>query len=57
MKMQDQLDKLLAHKLALDAVLQDAESLSYAIRFYNLVMTWLVRLVDPKGGHPWRGIG
>ncbi|RUP52168.1 hypothetical protein BC936DRAFT_138761 [Jimgerdemannia flammicorona] len=42
---------------ALDAALQDPEFLSHMMRFYNLVMTWLVRLVDPKGGHPSQAVG
>ncbi|RUS31621.1 ubiquitin elongating factor core-domain-containing protein [Jimgerdemannia flammicorona] len=56
-RMKDQVEKLLCHKLALDAALQDPEFLSHMMRFYNLVMTWLVRLVDPKGGHPSQAVG
>jgi ubiquitin conjugation factor E4 B len=42
-----------AHKMAMEAMLFDSEFLSHIMRFYNFVMTLMVRLVDPKARHPW----
>lgn len=45
-----------AHKVAMEAMLFDAEFLSHIMRFYNFVMTWMVRLVDPKTKHPLESV-
>lgn len=44
------------HKLAFEAMLMDTEYLSQTMRFMNLEMSWLVRLVDPRKQHPWKSI-
>lgn len=40
-------------KLAYETMLLDPEFLSQIMQFYNLVMAWLVRMVDQKHLHPW----
>ncbi|CAG8526533.1 3489_t:CDS:10 [Diversispora eburnea] len=47
-----QLDKGASHKVAYDSQLLDPAALSYSLRFYNLVMNWILRIVDPSGKHP-----
>lgn len=44
------------HKIAYEAMMMDTEFLSHAMRYYNLVMAWLIRLVDPAGKHPWQTV-
>lgn len=41
------------HKFAYESMLMDEEYLSETMRFYNLVMSWMIRTVDPKHQHPW----
>lgn len=42
-RFQTQLDKVIAWKLAMDAMLMDHVTMEHSIRFYGLVMMWLVR--------------
>ncbi|KAK9722707.1 Ubiquitin conjugation factor E4 [Basidiobolus ranarum] len=48
-----QLEKQMTQKLCLDTQLLDSQLLLDSMRFYNFVMNWLIRLVDPKQQHPW----
>jgi ubiquitin conjugation factor E4 B len=41
---QVQLDKLIGEKLAIEAALMDKFSIEHTLRFYNLVMLWLIRV-------------
>lgn len=41
------------HKFAYESMLMDEEYLSETMRFYNLVMSWMIRTVDHKHQHPW----
>ncbi|CAI2184476.1 10404_t:CDS:10 [Funneliformis geosporum] len=52
----DQLDKWAAHKIAYDSQLLDPESLSHSLQFYNLVINWVLRIVDPTSQHPKKQI-
>jgi ubiquitin conjugation factor E4 B len=45
-----------SNKLAMEAMVLDSEFLSHIMRFYNFVMSWMVRLVDLKGKHPWETV-
>ncbi|GAA6060451.1 hypothetical protein JCM10212_000044 [Sporobolomyces blumeae] len=45
-----------SHLLAYEVQLLDPEYLAKCVGFSNLVMAWLVRLVDPKGKHPHQKI-
>ncbi|CAG8448174.1 2139_t:CDS:10, partial [Ambispora gerdemannii] len=47
-----QLDKMTSHKLAYETQVLDQRLLSQSLEFYNLLMTWIVRIIDPKGKHP-----
>ncbi|CAG8504078.1 13438_t:CDS:10, partial [Ambispora leptoticha] len=51
-RMKKQLEKMMSHKLAYEAQVLDQYLLSQSLQFYNLLMTWIVRIVDPKGKHP-----
>jgi ubiquitin conjugation factor E4 B len=37
-------------------MLLDPVFLTEALRFYDLVMAWMVRVVDPKHKHPWEKV-
>lgn len=43
-------------KLAYETVLLDPEFLGKLMQFYNLVMAWLIRIVDSKHRHPWETV-
>lgn len=45
-----------AYRLAYETMLLDPTFLSEVIRFYDLVMAWMIRLVDPKHNHPWEPV-
>jgi len=47
---QTQLDVMIDHKLAMDAILLNKTVLVDVFRFYNLVMTWIIRLILIKSG-------
>ncbi|KAI9321206.1 ubiquitin elongating factor core-domain-containing protein [Dichotomocladium elegans] len=47
------LEVMTMQKYAFEAMLMDEEFLSETMRFYNLVMSWLIRIVDPQHMHPW----
>ncbi|KAI8381300.1 ubiquitin elongating factor core-domain-containing protein [Radiomyces spectabilis] len=52
-RLKAKLDLMTTHKLALESMLMDPQLLTHIMRFYNLVMAWLIRMVDPNGRHPW----
>ncbi|GAA6034754.1 hypothetical protein JCM8097_001153 [Rhodosporidiobolus ruineniae] len=45
-----------SHLLAYEVALLDPAYLSKCAQFGNLVMAWLVRLVDPRGTHPHKRV-
>ncbi|KAI9019583.1 ubiquitin elongating factor core-domain-containing protein [Phycomyces nitens] len=47
------LETMTMHKLAYESMVLDPEFLTQTMRFYNLVMAWMVRMVDPAHRHPW----
>jgi len=47
---QTQLDVMIDHKLAMDAILLNKNVLVDVFKFYNLVMTWIIRLILIKSG-------
>ncbi|CAO3618750.1 unnamed protein product [Cunninghamella echinulata] len=49
-------EKMTQQKLAYETVLLDPEFLGKLMQFYNLVMAWLVRMVDSKHRHPWETV-
>ncbi|KAI9269014.1 ubiquitin elongating factor core-domain-containing protein [Phascolomyces articulosus] len=55
-RMKARLDIMAMHKLAYEAMLMDTEYLSQTMRFLNLEMSWLIRLVDPRKQHPWKSV-
>ncbi|CDH50642.1 ubiquitin conjugation factor e4 [Lichtheimia corymbifera JMRC:FSU:9682] len=52
-RLKARLDLMSMHKFAYESMLMDEEYLSETMRFYNLVMSWMIRTVDPKHQHPW----
>ncbi|KAL0082191.1 ubiquitin elongating factor core-domain-containing protein [Phycomyces blakesleeanus] len=50
------LETMTMHKLAYESMVLDPEFLTQTMRFYNLVMAWMVRMVDPVHQHPWNPI-
>jgi ubiquitin conjugation factor E4 B len=53
---QAQLDAMFSQKIAFDVELMDNALLSHTLQFYNLVITWLLRMVDPRREHPSKTI-
>ncbi|KAG0049750.1 hypothetical protein BGZ83_005433 [Gryganskiella cystojenkinii] len=51
-----QLDKMLTFKLSMQSQILDPIILGHSFRFYNLVMVWLLRLVDETQSYPQRPI-
>ncbi|KAF9974459.1 hypothetical protein BGZ73_002117 [Actinomortierella ambigua] len=47
-----QLEKMTTYRLAMEAQVLDPVVLSHSFQFYNLVMVWLLRLVDPSHTYP-----
>ncbi|RKP23862.1 ubiquitin elongating factor core-domain-containing protein [Syncephalis pseudoplumigaleata] len=47
-----ELDQITAHKFTLDAALMDPSAIQRQLRFASLMMTWLLRLVDPRHAYP-----
>ncbi|KAG0374728.1 hypothetical protein BGX24_010026 [Mortierella sp. AD032] len=47
-----QLDKMTTFRLSLESQILDPIILGHSFQFYNLVMVWLLRLVDPDQGYP-----
>ncbi|ORX34333.1 hypothetical protein BCR36DRAFT_588563 [Piromyces finnis] len=47
---QTQLDVMIDHKLAMDAILLNKTILVDVFKFYNLVMTWIIKLILNKSG-------
>ncbi|KAI9594512.1 ubiquitin elongating factor core-domain-containing protein [Syncephalis fuscata] len=50
------MDQMAAHKYTLDAALLDPSVLQRQLRYTSLMMTWLVRLVDPQHAYPHESI-
>ncbi|KAK9316989.1 ubiquitin elongating factor core-domain-containing protein [Lipomyces starkeyi] len=55
-RVRDQLNSALAFQYALNASLQDRQSMSRSFAFLMTMATWLVRLVDPEHSHPQKYI-
>ncbi|CEI90732.1 hypothetical protein RMCBS344292_05047 [Rhizopus microsporus] len=55
-RMKAKLEQMTAYRLAYETMILDPSFLAEAIRFYDLVMAWLVRIVDPKHKHPWETV-
>ncbi|KAI8982485.1 ubiquitin elongating factor core-domain-containing protein [Mycotypha africana] len=49
-------EEMSCHRLALESMLFDSQFLSDALRFYDLVMAWVIRIVDPQHKHPWEKV-
>ncbi|KAI7817553.1 ubiquitin elongating factor core-domain-containing protein [Gamsiella multidivaricata] len=47
-----QLEKMLTFRLSLESQIMDPLILSHSFQFYNLVMAWLLRIVDPAHAYP-----
>ncbi|KAG0329633.1 hypothetical protein BGZ99_001240 [Dissophora globulifera] len=47
-----QLDKMMTFRLSLESQIMDPIILSHSFQFYNLVMVWLLRMVDPAHAYP-----
>ncbi|KAF9170198.1 hypothetical protein BGX20_009313 [Mortierella sp. AD010] len=47
-----QLEKMLTFRLSLESQIMDPIILGHSFQFYNLVMTWLLRIVDPAHAYP-----
>ncbi|KAF8978431.1 hypothetical protein BGZ46_006476 [Entomortierella lignicola] len=46
------LDKMLTFRLSLESQIMDPIILAHSFQFYNLVMSWLLRMVDPAHSYP-----
>ncbi|KAK9322484.1 ubiquitin elongating factor core-domain-containing protein [Lipomyces orientalis] len=55
-RVREQLNNALAFQYALNAALQDRQSMSRSFAFLMTSATWLVRLVDPQQSHPQKHI-
>ncbi|KAI8149698.1 ubiquitin elongating factor core-domain-containing protein [Fennellomyces sp. T-0311] len=55
-RMKARLEAMASHKYAYESMLMDTEYLSQSMRFFNLVMSWLIRMVDPTKQHPWKAV-
>ncbi|KAI8978027.1 ubiquitin elongating factor core-domain-containing protein [Pilobolus umbonatus] len=55
-RLKAKLDQMTTYKLAYETMIMDPTFLSEAIRFYDLVMAWMIRLVDAKHQHPWEPV-
>ncbi|KAI8084119.1 ubiquitin elongating factor core-domain-containing protein [Gilbertella persicaria] len=55
-RMKAKLDQMASFRLAYETMLLDPVFLTEALRFYDLVMAWLVRIVDPMHQHPWKKV-
>ncbi|CAG8676292.1 43969_t:CDS:10 [Gigaspora margarita] len=51
-----QLEKYASHRIAYETQLLDQVYLDHSLKFYNLVMNWMLRIVDPTGKHPEKQI-
>ncbi|CAG8536201.1 5268_t:CDS:10 [Dentiscutata heterogama] len=51
-----QLEKYQSHRIAYETQLLDQVYLDHSLKFYNLVMNWMLRIVDPTGKHPEKRI-
>ena len=56
MNVQKKIEQWKSHLLCYEVQLLDPEYLAKCVGFTNLMMAWLVRLVDPKGKHPHQKI-
>lgn len=55
-RMKAKYEQMQTFKLAYETMLLDPIFLTEALRFYDLVMAWMVRIVDPNHRHPWEKI-
>ncbi|KAI1314793.1 hypothetical protein EDD11_001721 [Mortierella claussenii] len=49
---EDQLERMLTFRLSLESQIMDPIILGHSFQFYNLVMAWLLRMVDPVHAYP-----
>ncbi|KAI8362010.1 ubiquitin elongating factor core-domain-containing protein [Mortierella sp. GBAus27b] len=47
-----QLEKMLTFRLSLESQILDPIILAHSFQFYNLVMAWLLRMIDPAHAYP-----
>ncbi|KAF9919148.1 hypothetical protein BX616_000836 [Lobosporangium transversale] len=47
-----QLEKMITFRLSLESQIMDPIILAHSFQFYNLVMAWLLRMVDPTHTYP-----
>ncbi|KAF9586088.1 hypothetical protein BGW38_009841 [Lunasporangiospora selenospora] len=47
-----QLEKMVTFRLSLESQILDPLVLGHSFQYYNLVMTWLLRMVDPAKSYP-----
>nr|CAG8451270.1 10049_t:CDS:10 [Entrophospora candida] len=52
----EQLEEWASHKFVYDSQLLNSFALSHSFQFYNLVMNWVLRIVDPEKKHPQKQI-
>ncbi|KAL9552599.1 hypothetical protein MBANPS3_003682 [Mucor bainieri] len=55
-RMKAKFEQMTTYRLAYETMLLDPVFLTEALRFYDLVMAWMIRLVDPKHKHPWEKV-
>lgn len=55
-RMKAKFDQMTTYRLAYETMLLDPIFLTEALRFYDLVMAWMIRIVDPKHKHPWEKV-
>jgi ubiquitin conjugation factor E4 B len=55
-RMKAKYEQMTSFRLAYETMLLDPVFLTEALRFYDLVMAWVVRIVDGKHKHPWEPI-
>ncbi|KAI7901309.1 ubiquitin elongating factor core-domain-containing protein [Cokeromyces recurvatus] len=49
-------DQMTMFRLAYETMVLDPIFLAEALRFYDLVMAWIIRIADPQHKHPWEKI-
>jgi ubiquitin conjugation factor E4 B len=55
-RMKAKFDQMTTYRLAYETMLLDPVFLTEALRFYDLVMAWMVRIVDTNHKHPWEKV-
>ncbi|KAI8636432.1 ubiquitin elongating factor core-domain-containing protein [Parasitella parasitica] len=55
-RMKAKFEQMTTYRLAYETMLLDPVFLTEALRFYDLVMAWVIRIADPKHKHPWEKV-